>query len=168
MRKLPSNVIDCSILWKRSSPAFSDALNILVASATLAHDEKASPVVAADVQPDAALVLNGGDWIAGIGYVWGHGTLAYRNELHEFSISGVSIIGAGAANITAIGNVYNLKKPSDFVGHYLAAAAELTIAGGGSAVYLRNEHCVVIKLSSTTVGRRFNLSGDGVKVTLKS
>jgi hypothetical protein len=168
MRKLPPNVIDCSILWKRSSPAFSEALNILVAGATLARDEEASRDAAAEVQPDATVALNCGSAAAGIGYVLGYGSLAYGDQVHEFSITGISIGDAGAAKITTTGNVYNLRKLSDFEGSYQLAAAELTIAGGGCAVYLRNEHSVVINLSSSNAGRRFNLLGKGVNITLKS
>jgi hypothetical protein len=43
-----------------------------------------------------------------------------------------------------------------------------TVAGGGTAVYLKNEHGVVIKLVSTEVGLKFNLSADGVHIALKS
>jgi hypothetical protein len=64
---------------------------------------------------------------------------------------------APIAGYSLTGNVYNLEKLSDFEGNYVAATAGLTIAGGGSAAYL-NEHGVVIKLSSSTVGLRFNLA----------
>jgi hypothetical protein len=74
----------------------------------------------------------------------------------------------GATNFTAAGHVYNLKKLSDFSGNYVAAGAGITIAGGGTATYLKNEHGVVIKLIATDVGLKFNLSADGVHVSLKS
>jgi len=44
----------------------------------------------------------------------------------------------------------------------------MTVAGGGSVAYLKNEHGVVIKLHSTEVGLKFNLAANGVKVTLAS
>ena len=56
---------------------------------------------------------------------------------------------------------------SDFAGTYVAWGAAVTVARGGSAAYLKNEHGVVIKLLSKTEGVRFNLSGSGVKVTLQ-
>ena len=74
----------------------------------------------------------------------------------------------GATNFTAAGHVYNLKKLSDFSGNYVAAGAGITIAGGGTATYLKNEHGVVIKLIATDVGLKFKLSADGVHVSLKS
>jgi hypothetical protein len=140
----------------------------LLSGAAFAEDQGNSAPVAADAQPDATVVLNAGSVAAGIGYTWGKGDLTYNNQTHKFSISGVSIVDAGAANITATGSVYNLNKLSDFAGNYVAASAGLTIAGGGSAAYLKNEHGVVIKLLSTTVGLRFNLAASGVSVKLKS
>ena len=124
--------------------------------------------VPAGTQPDGTVTLTGGSIAAGIGYVWGHGDLNYGGESHQFKISGLSIVDVGAANISAAGHVYNLKKLDDFGGNYVEVSAGVTVAGGASAAYLKNEHGVVIKLEATTVGLRFNLSGDGVKVTLKS
>jgi hypothetical protein len=152
MRKLSLSIIACTIF----------------SGATIADDQSASAPVSADAQPDAAVVLNGGRVAAGIGYVWGKGNLTFNDQTHTFTISGVSIVDAGAANISASGDVYNLKKLSDFAGNYTAASAGLTVAGGGSATYLKNEHGVVIKLVSTTVGLQFNLSASGVNVKLKS
>lgn len=68
-------------------------------------------------------------------------------------------------NYTAAGVVYNLKDLSDFAGNYVAAGAGITVAGGGSAVYLKNEHGVIIKFVSTEVGLKFNLSADGAHRT---
>jgi len=147
------------------------ALSIIVGAAlsgaVFAQNQSASVPVASDAQPDGSVVLSGGSVAAGIGYVWGHGQLTYKGT-HDFSISGLSIVDAGAASLSATGTVYNLKNLSDFAGNYAAVGAGITIAGGGSATYMKNEHGVVIKLISTDVGLRFNLSGDGVKVKLKS
>jgi hypothetical protein len=152
MRKIALPIIACGLLL----------------GAAFAQDKGANVPVASDAQPDGSVVLSGGSVAAGVGYVWGHGALHFQGSDHDFSISGVSIADAGAANISASGSVYNLKNVSDFAGNYAAVAAGITIGGGGSASYLRNEHGVVIKLVSTTVGLRFNLSANGVHVTLKS
>jgi hypothetical protein len=124
-------------------------------------------VVAAAAQPDGTVTLSGGSVAVGVGYVWGHGDLSYQNASHRFSISGLSIVDVGAANISATGHVYNLKRLQDFPGNYVAATAGLTVGGGGTAAYLKNEHGVVMKLEATTVGLRFNLSADGVRVKLE-
>lgn len=87
---------------------------------------------------------------------------------YQFSITGVSIVDVGATNYTAAGSVYNLKDLSDFAGNYVAAGAGITVAGAGTAVYLKNEHSVIINLISTDVGLKFTLSADGVHIALKS
>ena len=140
----------------------------LLCGAALAGEAGSSAPIKDDAQPDGAVTLSGGSVAAGIGYTWGHGELKYRDNSHQFSIKGVSVVDVGATNFTATGNVYNLGKLSDFTGNYVAAGAGLTVAGGGTAVYLKNEHGVVIKLVSTEVGLKFKLSADGVHVALKS
>lgn len=139
---------------------------VLFCAVAYAGDTETAPV-ANEAQPDATVTLNGGSVAAGIGYTWGHGELKYSDRSHPFSIKGVSLVDVGATNLSATGNVYHLKSVSDFSGNYIAASAGLTLAGGGTAVYLKNEHGVVIKLIATEVGLKFKLSADGVKITLK-
>lgn len=139
---------------------------VLFCAAAYAGDTESAPV-ANEAQPDATIALKGGSVAAGIGYTWGHGELKYSGRSHAFSIKGVSLVDVGATDLSATGNVYHLKSVSDFSGNYAAAGAGLTIAGGGTAVYLKNEHGVVIKLIATEVGLKFKLSADGVKITLK-
>jgi hypothetical protein len=135
-------------------------------SAVAAAADK-SPV-AADAVPDATLTLSGGSVAAGIGYTWGHGELKMHDHSQHFSIRGVSVVDVGAANFNATGNVYNLKKLADFSGTYAAAEAGAAVVNGVNAIYLRNEHGVVIKLIADQTGLRFNLSADGVRITLNN
>jgi hypothetical protein len=139
----------------------------LLSAAAYASDSDSSAPVAEDAQPDATLNLKGGSVAAGIGYTWGNGELEYHNSSHRFSIKGVSVVDVGATDFSASGRVYNLKKLEDFSGDYVAAGAGITVAGGGTAVYLKNEHGVVVKLIATDVGLKFTLSADGVHVALK-
>ena len=140
----------------------------LLYAAAYAGDASSSAPVADDAKPDGSVTLKGGSVAAGIGYTWGHGELEYHDASHHFTIKGVSLVDVGATGYTASGVVYNLKQLSDFSGNYVAASAGITIAGGGTAVYLKNDHGVVIKLLATDVGLKFKLSGDGVHVALKS
>ena len=117
-------------------------------------------------RPSGRVNLNAGSIAAGVGYVWGRGTLNCGDTDHTFKASGLSVVDVGAAKITASGEVYNLAKLQDFGGNYVGVAAGATIAGGASVAYLRNEHGVVIRLHSSTVGLRFNLSVDGVRIKL--
>ena len=117
--------------------------------------------------PDATVELSGGAVAAGIGYQWGHGDIVYQGQKHRFSLSGLSIVDVGIANISASGLIYNLHNLQDLNGNYVAATAGLTVAGGGEADYLRNEKGVVIKLLATSKGLRFNLSANGVKIQVQ-
>ena len=136
-----------------------------VAAETPVNDTTTSPV--AEDHSIGSVTLTGGSVAAGVGFVWGHGTLVYGDKHYRFKLSGISVVDVGAASITAQGDVYNLNGLQDFDGNYSAVTAGLTVAGGGSVAYLKNENGVVIKLVSTTEGLRFNLSADGVHIKLQ-
>jgi hypothetical protein len=155
-------------MYKPFLTLFATAL--LSTAAVLAQDAPSgsnAPPIAEGTVPSGTVTLSGGVVAAGVGYVWGHGTLDYNGGPHKFKLKGVSVLDVGAANTTAAGDVYNLTNLQDFDGNYAAVAAGATVGGGGSVAYLKNEHGVVIKLHSTSVGLRFNLSADGVHIKLQ-
>jgi hypothetical protein len=129
----------------------------------------AEPPVAEGAIPSGYLWLSGGSVAVGIGWSWGHGTLYYSKDQkqYKFKISGVSVADVGAAGLNAEGEVYNLTSPADLAGNYSAVTAGVTIIAGGSVAYLKNDKGVVIKLHSQTGGLRFNLSANGMHVTLQ-
>jgi len=129
----------------------------------------AAPPMAEGSIPSGYVWLSGGVIAVGIGYSWGHGTLYNSKDQKEykFKISGVSVADVGGAGITAEGEVYNLNSPADLGGRYSAVTAGITIIEGGSVAYLKNDKGVVIKLHSQTGGLRFNLSANGMHVTLQ-
>jgi hypothetical protein len=138
----------------------------LCSGATLAAES--TPERAPTAAPDATVEISGGAIAAGIGFEWGHGEVTFRGEKHRFKLSGLSIVDVGFADTSASGVVYNLRNLEDLNGNYAVASAGLTIAGGGSAEYLENEHGVVIKIVSTSRGLRLNLSATGLKLRLQS
>lgn len=138
----------------------------LISGAALA-DNPPSTSTAITGAPDATIELSGGQVAAGIGYQWGHGDIIFQGQKHRFSLSGLSIVDVGASSYTASGLVYNLHNLSDFSGHFVAAGAGVTVAGGAGADYLKNEKGVVIKLLSASKGLRFNLSASGVTINLQ-
>jgi hypothetical protein len=144
---------------------------VLVSTVAVASGDasSASPPVSEQSIPSAYVWLSGGAVGVGIGYTWGHGTLYYSKDQKEykFKLSGVSVADVGGAGITAEGEVYNLASPADLSGNYSAVTAGLTVGAGGSVAYLKNEKGVVIKLHSQTGGLRFNLSAEGMHVTLQ-
>jgi hypothetical protein len=131
---------------------------------------EAAPPVAEGAIPSGYMWLSGGTVAAGIGYSWGHGTLynSKDQKQYKFKISGVSVADVGAAGLNAEGEVYNLASPADLGGNYTAFTAGVTIVEGGSLAYLKNDkNGVVIKLHSQTGGLRFNLSANGMHITLQ-
>jgi hypothetical protein len=138
----------------------------LCSGATLAEDSTQGR--AGTGAPDATVEISGAAIAAGIGFEWGHGDVTFQGQKHRFDLSGLSIVDVGVADISATGVVYNLRNLQDLNGNYAAASAGLTIAGGGSAEYLENEHGVVIKIVSTSRGLRLNLSATGMKLRLRN
>jgi hypothetical protein len=137
--------------------------------AAAAEGSSSPPPVAEGSIPSAYVWLSGGSVAIGIGYTWGHGTLynSKDQKQYKFKLSGVSVADVGGAGITAEGEVYNLATPADLSGNYSAVTAGLTIIEGGSVAYLKNDKGVVIKLHSQTGGLRFNLSANGMRITLQ-
>jgi hypothetical protein len=121
-----------------------------------------------NAKPDGTVTLSGGSVAVGIGYTWGHGELKTSDQSQKFTIKGISVVDVGATGFDARGNVYNLKTLADFSGTYVAAGAGVAVVNGVTAVYLRNEHGVVIRLIADTTGLKFNLSADGVRIALKN
>ena len=125
--------------------------------------------VAEGAIPSGYVWFSGGSVALGIGYTWGHGTLYYSKDQkqYNFKLSGISVVDVGAAGIDAQGEVYNLTSPADLSGNYSAVTAGMTVIVGGSVAYLKNEKGVVIKVNSQSGGLKFNLSGNGMKITLQ-
>ena len=105
---------------------------------------------------------------AGVGAQWGRGTLTLNNGKHyEFTVQGLEVGGVGFADARAEGQVYNLRDLSDFNGVYVAAEGNASIGNGPGARTMRNEHGVVINLSSAQKGVKLTLAGEGVRIALK-
>ena len=142
-------------------------LGVMLAGSTVTDAADAPPPVAANAKPDGSLTLKGGSVAAGIGFTWGHGELEFGKAAHRFTIRGLSVVDVGATEYTAQGHVFNLKNLSDFAGNYVALSAGATLGGGVTATWLKNENGVILKLLSTDVGLKFNLSADGIRIALK-
>jgi len=141
---------------------------MLICAAAVADQAQPTPVVPDGATPAGKVSLTATSVAAGVGWVWGNGQLSFNGKDHTFKVSGLSVVDAGVSSITASGDVYNLAHLSDFAGNYTVAAAGIALGGGAGASYLKNEHGVVIKLVETEQGLRFNLAGEGVKITLKN
>jgi len=118
-------------------------------------------------RPDATLRLRGGAVAAGIGVSWGGGTLTYKGRDYPISVNGLSLGKVGITGVTASGEVYNLKRLRDFSGNYTAAGVGLTLAGGRSAVAMKNQNNVRVVLTSTTRGVDVTIGAGGVDLRFK-
>jgi hypothetical protein len=147
---------------------FSLVTTLLLSAVAVAANDPTPPIPAGAI-PSGYVWYSGGSVAAGIGYTWGHGTLynSKDQKQYPFKLSGVSVADVGAAGINAEGEVYNMTGPADLAGNYSAVTAGVTIIEGGSVAYLKNEKGVVIKLHSQTGGLRFNLSVNGMHITLQ-
>jgi len=118
-------------------------------------------------KPDATLRLSGKSVAAGIGFSWGKGTLTYKGKDYPVSVKGLSLGKVGISGVTASGEVHNLKNLQDFDGNYTAAGAGITLAGGGTAIAMKNQNGVRVVLHATTRGVDLTIGGAGVDMAIK-
>jgi hypothetical protein len=124
--------------------------------------------VAQDGPPSGKVWVESTSVALGIGVSWGDGKLTFEGKDHVFTVKGLSVIDLGVSKVTANGEVFNLKKLSDFSGNYVAGTAGATVGGGAGAVIMKNQNGVVLKLTSTSQGVQLTLAGSGVDVKLKN
>jgi hypothetical protein len=104
---------------------------------------------------------------AGIGVSWGNGTFSFEGKTYPIKVQGLGLATVGIAKVNAVGDVFNLKKPSDVAGTYVGITGGIAIAGGVKGILARNEHGVVLDLKATQQGVSFNLGADGFTISLK-
>jgi hypothetical protein len=131
------------------------ALASVLAVATLAAAQEGPPSAKVWVESKSVAL--------GVGVSWGDGKLTYQGKEHPFIVSGLSVVDLGISRVTATGEVFNLKKLSDFSGTYVAGQAGAAVGSGAGAAVMKNQHGVVMKLTGT--GKR--VAGKGVEVKLK-
>lgn len=89
----------------------------------------------------------------GSGATWGKGTLILSDgSQHSFEVLGMGVTSTREAvvPIHAVGEVFNLKKASDFSGTYKTHEREITAGRSTDKVSLTNEHGVVVSLHLTS------------------
>jgi hypothetical protein len=119
--------------------------------------------------PSGTISLSATSIAAGVGAQWGDGILTLNNgKTYRFAIQGLEVGGVGIADLHAQGTVYNLRTVSDLEGLYVAGDANVAVGSGPGTQTMRNEHGVVINLSSEQQGVKLTLGGQGVRITLKN
>jgi hypothetical protein len=103
-----------------------------------------------------------------VGVSGGSGLLTFQGKGYPLSIGGVSL-GAtiGASRAELIGEVYNLGKPSDIEGTYVAVQAGVAAAGGAKVFELSNSKGVNLQLRGAQIGFELSLDLSGMQIKLK-
>jgi hypothetical protein len=116
--------------------------------------------------PDANISFHGGS-VAFIGGVnWGSGRMHYQGRHYHLKVSGISIGAIGATSYDAVGEIYNLRHPSDIEGAYAAVEASATAGAGAGEIDMKNDKGVEIRAHSTSSGLKLQLGGSGVAIKL--
>ena len=138
------------------------AAALIVAAGTVMFANLASAAPAATIE---FTLYKAGFIVGGSG---GTGTLKFKGKQYPVSIGGISL-GAtiGASKAELIGEVYNLKNPSDIEGTYSAAQAGVAVAGGAKVFDLKNSKGVELKVRGKQVGLELALDLNGMQVSLK-
>jgi len=138
-------------------------LLLLISGLLAGFARAAAPAAAAD----ATIRFTGGSAALGIGWSWGKGTLTYKGKDYPVSVKGLSLGKVGITGVTASGEVVNLKKLQDFDGNYTGVGAGITLAGGRSAVTIKNQNGVRVRIISTTRGADLTVGVGGVDLKIK-
>jgi hypothetical protein len=136
------------------------ATTLLVGSLALAADAK-QPVGKVSIEEKQFGLLLGGST--------GGGTLTFRGKKYPFKLKGLSAgLNVGISKMSAVGEVYDLKKVSQFPGTYTKLEASVALGGGVGGMRLQNENGVIMNLRSRTKGLDLNLGNvTGLTVTMK-
>jgi hypothetical protein len=146
------------------TPRTRTALATLIVAAAMCL---ARPALAAEEKPSATLTLEAKSVAVGIGWTWGGGILRYAGKKHRFKVEGLTVNGVGVERAEATGNVYNLKKLSEFPGTYTAVEAGGAAGAGAAIATMRNQHGVRITLHTTSQGISAEAGPEGIKITLE-
>jgi hypothetical protein len=120
--------------------------------------------------PAGMVTINLKSVALGVGASWGEGVLTYQGKDYPFSISGLSLVDIGISNFAGAGKVYDLRSPGSLAGTYGATQASFAIAGGGTAMSMKNENgvsIVILQNQGNESGTQFSLGPSGMKITMK-
>ncbi len=104
---------------------------------------------------------------AGVGTSWGSGVLRYQGNTYRFRVTGLTVGDVGISTVSAVGNVYYLRTPSDLAGNYAAVGAGIAVAGGVSGVTMQNQKGVQIQLYSVVQGVQLTIGPQGFNIEMR-
>ncbi len=135
---------------------------VFVVTTAAAPPKKAGPPAATVSLVVTSLALGGG-------MEWGHGILTLTDGTqHRFTVKGLLVGTVGVAKAFMHGRVYHVRKLDDFAGRYLALEVEMAVMEGPGGVAMRNQHGVVMYLSSVEQGVEVTLGVEAVDIQLQN
>lgn len=134
---------------------------ILLSTVALVGAQPQEPYPIGEVTIEATQVA------AGIGWTWGGGTFKFKGKTYDFKIQGLNVAAAGISKLSAKGDVYNLKNPTELNGTYVTVTAGAALIKGKAGLIMRNDKGVVINMSSEQTGVQLSCGSDGLTITLK-
>ncbi len=117
--------------------------------------------------PSGTISITSTSVAIGVGISWGDGTLKFNGKEYHFSMSGLSLVDVGVSKVSAVGEIYDLKKVSDLSGNYVGIKVGISLGGGVGGVRMQNQNGVILRLDSTQKGIKLNLGPKGVTLKLK-
>ena len=143
------------------------ALGVLLLGSILVGTPLARPATAQELKQSGTIYIRQVQiaWI-GSGNLGG-GTLQYNGKSWPFTIGGLGIGGFGISQITATGEVYNLKDIALFQGAYVQARAGFAIGTvSAGELWLQNPNGVVLHLKAERVGLALSLGADAIYIRM--
>jgi hypothetical protein len=104
---------------------------------------------------------------AGVGYSWGDGHFIFKSKTYPIKVKGFSVITAGISSTNVVGDVYNLKDPSDIAGTYTTYKAGAAVGAGLARATAKNAKGVTIELVAESKGVKFDLSAGEFTIEMK-
>lgn len=117
--------------------------------------------------PSGTVEINETQFALIIGGSVGGGSLRFKGNRYDFKTSGLKVGSIGVAKVAAVGEVYDLRRVSDFPGTYAKASADIALGDGVGGLILKNEHGVVTRLESTLQGVALTLGVEGLTVKME-
>jgi hypothetical protein len=136
--------------------------------AALAQDKPSGKALPVEEKPTGNVNMEFGQGGFILSASGGNGTLIFNGRKYSFKLGSLGVGGFGVSKVTAVGDVYNLKRIEDFPGGYFQARAGYAAVDGKGRLWLENTHGVVLKLRAKTKGLALNLGADGLMIEMGS
>jgi hypothetical protein len=156
--KLPKIRFGGALMWRNITRLMVISLAFLIVSAVVAKETK---------PPSGTVEINETQFALILGGSVGGGVLHFKGKSYPFKTSGLKVGGIGVAKVAAVGEVYDLKRVSDFPGTYVKGSVGFALGGGVGGLILKNEHGVVMRLESTLQGIALTLGVEGMTVKME-